>query len=699
MGDIVRKLLSNSFVLFVIFIVIAIIIPLPSWLLDFMILLNISLSLIILVMTMFIKEALEFSVFPTVLLLTTVLRLSLNVSTTRGILSSGYAGEVISAFGNFVMGGDAIVGFLIFIIIVLVNFIVITKGSERVSEVAARFTLDAMPGKQMAIDADLNAGIINEEQAKKRRSNIQREADFYGSMDGATKFVKGDAIMSIVTTLVNLIGGVIIGMVRGGGDFNTILNTYSLATVGDGLCSQIPALLISVATGMIVTRAASEDSLINDLKSQFTAQPFVLMIAGIVMVVMMVIPGFPTVVCLILGVLLILASFLLNRNKKKMAELELAQRKKAEEKEMEKLPADNDYYRDIDNVFKLLNVEPIEMEFGYSLLRLVDEKSGGNFIERVVIFRKQFALDMGMVIPSVRMTDNPEINPNMYIIKIKGEEVARGEILVDHYLALDSGDVTQQIEGIDTVEPAFGLPAKWISEDKKIMADVAGYTLIDPVSVMITHWSEIMKRYAHELLSRQDVSTMLDNVKKTNPIVVDDIIPKVISVGYLQKILANLLKEGIPIRDLETILETIGDHSNVLKDTDIITEYVRQSLKRTITHRFAEANSLRVITLDTQIEDLIVSSVKKSDQGSYLAMPPDMIQRIVTASNREIDKIKDVIPTVIVLTSPVVRIYYKKLTEQFIPNITVLSYSEIDSTAQIQAIGNISLNTAAAPAV
>ncbi len=699
MGDIVRKLLSNSFVLFVIFIVIAIIIPLPSWLMDFMILLNISLSLIILVMTMFIKEALEFSVFPTVLLLTTVLRLSLNVSTTRGILSRGYAGEVISAFGNFVMGGDAIVGFLIFIIIVLVNFIVITKGSERVSEVAARFTLDAMPGKQMAIDADLNAGIINEEQAKKRRSNIQREADFYGSMDGATKFVKGDAIMSIVTTLVNLIGGVIIGMVRGGGDFNTILNTYSLATVGDGLCSQIPALLISVATGMIVTRAASEDSLINDLKSQFTAQPFVLMIAGIVMVVMMVIPGFPTVVCLILGVLLILASFLLNRNKKKMAELELAQRKKAEEKEMEKLPADNDYYRDIDNVFKLLNVEPIEMEFGYSLLRLVDEKSGGNFIERVVIFRKQFALDMGMVIPSVRMTDNPEINPNMYIIKIKGEEVARGEILVDHYLALDSGDVTQQIEGIDTVEPAFGLPAKWISEDKTIMADVAGYTLIDPVSVMITHWSEIMKRYAHELLSRQDVSTMLDNVKKTNPIVVDDIIPKVISVGYLQKILANLLKEGIPIRDLETILETIGDHSNVLKDTDIITEYVRQSLKRTITHRFAEANSLRVITLDTQIEDLIVSSVKKSDQGSYLAMPPDMIQRIVTASNREIDKIKDVIPTVIVLTSPVVRIYYKKLTEQFIPNITVLSYSEIDSTAQIQAIGNISLNTAAAPAV
>lgn len=679
-------------VLFIIFIVIAIIIPLPSWLLDFMIMLNIALSLIILIMTMFIKEALEFSVFPTVLLITTVLRLSLNVSTTRGILSSGYAGEVIRAFGNFVMGGDAIVGFLIFIIIVLVNFIVITKGSERVSEVAARFTLDAMPGKQMAIDADLNSGLINEEQAKKRRSNIQREADFYGSMDGATKFVKGDAIMSIITTLVNLIGGVIIGMVRGSGDFGTIMNTYSLATVGDGLCSQIPALLISVATGMIVTRAASEDSLINDIKSQFTAQPFVMLIAGIVVLVMMVIPGFPTVVLFFLGVLLIVGAVLLNRNKKKMAELELAARAKAEQQELEKIPADNDYYRDIDNVFKILNVEPIEMEFGYSLLRLVDEKSGGNFIERVVIFRKQFAMDMGMVIPSVRMTDNPEINPNLYIIKIRGEEVARGEILVDHYLALDSGEVTAEVEGIETVEPAFGLPAKWISEDKKIMADVAGYTLIDPVSVMITHWSEIMKRYAHELLSRQDVNTMIENVKKTNPIVVDDLIPKVISVGYLQKVLANLLKEGIPIRDMETILETIGDHTNALKDVDIITEYVRQSLKRTITHRFAEANSLRVITLDTQIEDMIVSSVKKNDQGSYLAMAPDMIQHIVSVTNNEIDKIKDVIPTVIILTSPVVRIYFKKLTDQFIPNLTILSYSEIDSTAQIQAIGNISLN-------
>ena len=457
--------------------------------------------------------------------------------------------------------------------------------------------------------------------------------------------------------------------------------------------------MISTATGMIVTRSVSDGSLNSDVLGQFKAQPRAILATGIILALLGLVPGAPTAPLLLVGCGLGIGGFLSDRKLTEQKALEEQPAPEAAAAPELQAASETDYFKDINNVYSLLAVEPIEMEFGYSLLRLVDEKSGGNFIERVVIFRKQFALDMGMVIPSVRMTDNPEINPNMYIIKIKGEEVARGEILVDHYLALDSGDVTQQIEGIDTVEPAFGLPAKWISEDKKIMADVAGYTLIDPVSVMITHWSEIMKRYAHELLSRQDVSTMLDNVKKTNPIVVDDIIPKVISVGYLQKILANLLKEGIPIRDLETILETIGDHSNVLKDTDIITEYVRQSLKRTITHRFAEANSLRVITLDTQIEDLIVSSVKKSDQGSYLAMPPDMIQRIVTASNREIDKIKDVIPTVIILTSPVVRIYYKKLTEQFIPNITVLSYSEIDSTAQIQAIGNISLNTAAAPAV
>lgn len=689
-----KKILSNMFAVFVIVIILAIIIPLNGiWngaLLDFLLILNISLSLVILLITMYIKEPLDFSIFPTILLITTVFRLALNISTTRGILSSGYAGAVVATFGEFVMGGDAVVGFIIFIIIVLVNFLVITKGSERVSEVAARFTLDAMPGKQMAIDADLNTGAITDEEAKIRRAKVQRESDFFGAMDGATKFVKGDAIISIITALINLIGGAIIGMVNGG-DFATILSTYSLATVGDGLCSQIPALMISVATGMVVTRTASEGSFNDDVKRQFTQNPTVLRITGIVVIALMLIPGFPKPILLIIGAALIAFSFLLARNQKaEMAEAQAAaERKQLEEMRNSSAVGDNEYYRDIDNVFKLLNVEQIEMEFGYSLLHLVDEKSGGNFIDRVVMFRKQFALEMGMVIPSVRMRDNPEINPNQYVIKIKGEEVARGEILVDHYLALDNGDVTAPVEGIDTIEPAFGIPARWISEDKKVMADIAGYTLIDPVSVMITHLSEVIKQHCYEILTRQDVSTMVENLKKTNPTVVNDVIPNPVSLGYLQKVLSMLLKEGIPIRDLETIIESLGDHVNVLKDIDVAVEYVRQALKRTITRRFAEGNSLRVITIDPRVEDMIMASVKKSDQGSYLSMDPETINKITGKATEEIDKVKDVIPTVIILTSPIVRVYFKKLIDQFVPGITVLSYAEIDNSIQIQSIGNI----------
>lgn len=691
----VKKMLNNVFAVFVIFIILALIIPLNSILggalLDFLLLVNIGLSLVILLITMYIKEALEFSIFPTILLITTVFRLSLNISTTRGILSSGYAGAVIETFGEFVMGGDPIVGFIIFIIIVLVNFLVITKGSERVSEVAARFTLDAMPGKQMAIDADLNTGAITDEEAKVRRANIQREADFFGAMDGATKFVKGDAIISIITALINLIGGAVIGMMNGG-DFNSVLSTYSIATVGDGLCSQIPALLISVATGMVVTRTASTGSFNNDVKIQFTQNPTVLIITGIVMLVLMLVPGFPKVILAMLGAVLIFAGVRLGRAKQAAdtARAEEESRQKLEEAKQQPT-TDTDYYRDIDNVFKLLNVEQVEMEFGYSLLHLVDERSGGSFIERVVLFRKQFAMDMGMVIPSVRMRDNPEINPNQYVIKIKGEEVARGEILVDHYLALDNGDVVSPVDGIDTIEPAFGIPARWISEDKKVAADVAGYTLIDPVSVMITHLSEIIRKHCHEILTRQDVKTMVENIKKTNPTIVEDLVPNIVPYGYLQKVLAMLLQEGIPIRDMETVLEALGDHTSSMKDIDITVEYVRQALKRTITRRFAEANSLRVITIDPKIEDMIVASVKKSDQGSYLSMDPDTIQRIVARATDEVNKVKDVIPTVIVLTSPIVRVYFKKLIDQFIPGLTVLSYSEIDSTTQIQSVGSINL--------
>ena len=687
-----KSLTNNLIPVFLLLVIVLIIIPLPTWLLDFMLVLNISVSLIILLMTMYIKSPLEFSIFPSLLLVTTIFRLSLNISSTRLILGNGgNAGQVVYAFGHFVTGNNTVVGFIVFILIAIVQFLVITKGAERVAEVSARFTLDAMPGKQMAIDADLNSGLIDEATAKKRRSDVQREADFFGAMDGASKFVKGDAIFSIVAAFVNLIGGAIIGLAMNGMDFSTVLSTYSIATVGDGLVSQIPSLLISTSMGMIVTRNASEDNLNTDMRRQLTSQPRVLCIAGGVMILAMVIPGFPKLACLMCGSLLIACGILLMRS---VPALETDQAAQAEEQAMEENKqalSEMEYYKDIDNVYKLLNVEPIEMEFGYSLIPLADESAGGTLIERVVIFRKQFAIDMGMVFPSIRMRDNQHINPNQYVIKIKGEVVAQNEILVDHYLALDSGNVTKEIDGIDTIEPAFGIPAKWIPEDKKLVADMAGYTLIDPTSVMITHLSEVIKEHAYELLSRQDVKTMLEKLKETSAATVDDIVPSVVSVAYLQKVLCMLLKEGVPIRDLETILETLSDYQNTLKDIDITVEYVRQALKRTITRRFADAGQIRVLTLDTETENKIVAGVKKSEQGSYLALDPVTIQKLMNALNEQIDRVKEVVPNPIILTSPIVRVYFKKLVDQFIPNITVLSFNEIDNTVQIQAVGNVAI--------
>lgn len=685
-----KKIVDNAVTVFVILAVFLIIIPLPTILLDFLFAANIALSMVILLMTMYVKESLEISIFPSLLLITTIFRLGLNISSTRQILTNnGYAGHIVKAFGTFVMRGNAVVGFIVFVLITVVQMLVITKGAERIAEVTARFTLDAMPGKQMAIDADLNTGIITEDEAKLKRENIQREADFFGAMDGASKFVKGDATFSIIAAVVNLLGGALIGMVFGHMDFMTVMNTYSIATVGDGLCSQVPALLISTSMGMIVTRSASKESLNIDIKKQFTSQPRVLVIAGGIILCMMLIPGFPKIQMIILGAMLIALGLILMRNNKES--LALADGTAKEMAENKEALSEMEYYKDIDNVYKLLNVEPIEMEFGYSLIPLADESAGGMLIERVVIFRKQFALDMGMVFPSIRMRDNQHINPNQYVIKIKGEIVAQAEVLVDHYLALDSGNVTREIDGIDTVEPAFNIPAKWIHESDKMAADIAGYTLIDPTSVIITHLSEIIKSHAHELLSRQDVKTMLDKLKATNPTVVEDIVPGIVTVQYLQKVLCILLKEGVPIRDLQTILETLADNQHTLKDVDITTEYVRQALKRTITRRFAEGGQIRVLTLDTETENKIVASVKKSEQGSYLAMEPQAIQQLVTSINTQIDKIKDIVSAPIVLTSPIVRIYFKKLIDQFIPNITVLSFNEIDNSVQIQAVGNIEL--------
>lgn len=684
------KLINNTITLFIMLIILMIIIPLPSFLLDFMFIINITLSIIILLTTMYISESLQFSIFPSILLITTIFRLALNISSTRLILSNGgNAGKVIETFGNFVLQGNAIIGFIIFLIIVIIQFLVITKGTERVAEVSARFTLDAMPGKQMAIDADLSSGLIDEQEAKTRRYKIQKEADFYGAMDGATKFVKGDSIASIVITLINFIAGVVIGMVQGGGDFQTVLSTYTIATVGDGLVSQLPALLISTATGMIVTRAASDSSLSKDISTQFISQPMVLLISGIVLVAMSIIPGFPKIqIFIIAAVLMFLGIKLLKTEKttKKVQE----HHEVIEEKQNEAI-SEEQYFRNIDNIYELIQVEPIAMEVGYSLIPLVDEGSGGTFIDRIVMFRRQFATDMGMVVPSVSLKDNGYLNPNEYVIKIKSEIVARGEILVDYYLALEPKNVTGSIDGIDTIEPAYGIPSKWITKDKKELAEIYGYTVIDPLSVLITHLSEIVKRHAHELLSREDINHLLTNVKKTNESIIEEVIPKVISYGNLQKILGNLLKEGVPIRDMETILETIGDYATNVKDTEMLTEYVRQSLKRTITRKWAENGQIKVITLSTEIEKLIIGSINKNDHGSYLAIDPETIQKIVSSLLEQIEKLKEVINTPIILTSPFVRIYFKKLVDQFYPNAIVLSFNEIDNSVQIQAIGNVEI--------
>ena len=673
---------------FVVLIIFLLIIPLPTWMLDLMFILNISISFIILLTSLYIKEPLEFSIFPSILLITTLFRIGLNVSSTRKILTNhGNAGQVIKTFGEFVIQNNVVVGFVIFIIIVLVQFIVITKGSERVAEVSARFTLDAMPGKQMAIDADLSSGLIDEQQARERRMKIQREADFFGSMDGASKFVKGDAILSIVVTFVNLIGGIIVGFINQDGTFQEIIQIYAIATVGDGLMSQIPSLLISVATGMVVTHSSSEFNLNDAIAKQFFSQPRVLMLSAIAMACLCLIPGFPKPQVLTVSASLMALGILFQR---------LAAPKAAVQQDVlaptEEVTSEAEYYKNIDNVYGLLNVEPLEMEFGYSLIPLVDESNGGSFISRVVMFRKQFALEMGIVVPSVRLKDSGQLNPNQYAILLKGEEVARGDILVDHYLALVPAGAEDTIGGIDTVDPAFGIPAKWISEDKKIKAELAGYTLIDPTSVIITHLSEIIKKYAYELLNRQEVNNMIANLRKTNESIINDTIPNPVSVGDLQKVLCNLLRENIPVRDLETILETMSDYCPTIKDMDMVTEYVRQSLKRTISHRFAEAGQLKVISVDANVENTIMASVKKVDSGSYLALDSKTIQAIVTSTNKEIGKIKDLVPVPIVLTSPVVRIYMKKLLDQFYPDTVVLSYNEIDGEIQILALGTITIS-------
>ena len=692
-----KKILNSAVSLIVVMIVLLLIIPLNTFLIDVMIILNISVSLIILLISMSIKEPLEFSIFPSLLLITTLYRIGINISTTRSILTrAGGAGSIIKAMGDFVLQGNAVVGVVIFLIIVLVQFLVITKGAERVAEVAARFTLDAMPGKQMAIDADLGSGLITEGEAKEKRHKIQKEADFYGSMDGATKIVKGDATMSLVITAINFIGGCVIGMVQGGMEFNEVLQVYTIATIGDGLVSQIPSLLISTATGMIVTRAVSEDSLNMDVTRQFTAQPKSIMLGGAVLAILLVVPGMPKIQLGIISLGLMLGGWQLVR---KMEELAVPLSTAGvggpggmSDEEIEQMQAEEEEnFKDINSVYGLISVEPIEMEFGYSLIPLVDEASGGKMIDRIVIFRRQYAQEMGLVIPSIRLRDSSSLNTNQYVIKIKGEEVAKGEILVDYYLALEPPNPEKELDGIETIEPAYGIPSKWITVDKKEMAEIYGYTVIDPLSVMLTHLSETVKKHAHELLNRQEVVRLVDNMRKQTPELVEELIPTVISYGNFQKILTNLLKEGIPIKDLETIMETIIDSAMTVKDLESITENIRVALKRTITRKFCEGGSMKVVTLDAELEKNIITSMTNGEHGMYLALSPDVMQNVITQLSEEVKKFHEIAQVPIVLTSQVVRVHFYHLVEQFFPDMYVLSFNEINNNIQIQAIGNVTL--------
>jgi flagellar biosynthesis protein FlhA len=685
-----RRLLQNSIALLVVVIVLFLVIPIPPFLLDLLLIINISLSILILMITMTIADAQEFSIFPSLLLITTLFRLGLNVSTTRQILGeAGGNSTVINAFGHLITSGNIVLGVIIFLIIVLVQFIVITKGAERVSEVAARFTLDAMPGKQMAIDADLSSGLINEQQARERRAKIQKDADFYGAMDGATKIVKGDSIMGLIITAVNFIGGLIIGSVNG---VQNVLEVYSIATIGDGLVSQLPALMISTATGMIVTRSVSDGSLNNDVITQFKNQPRAITSGGVVIFLLGLIPGTPHLPLILVGSGLGAGGYvMLRRLSRQRAEEEAMAVEQQAAPEAEAMPSETDYYKDINNVYSLLTVDPIEMEFGYSLIPLVDENSGGKLISRIVIFRRQYAQDMGFVIPSIRLHDSSALGTNQYIVKIKGEEVARGEILVDYYLALEPANPAGEIDGIETVEPAYGIPSRWILPENKEMAEIYGYTVIDPLSVMQTHLSEVIRRHAYELLGRSEVIQLVENLKRTSPELVEEVIPNYLSYANLERILRGLLKEGIPIRDLATILETAMEALMNTKDLDMVTENIRVALSRTITRRFCEHGQLRVVTLEAEVEKRIIASLSKNEQGIYLAMGPDLMQQIISQLGDFMKKFNDLSQTPIVLTSQVIRVYLSRMLAQFYPGLYVLSFNEITSDVQIQSLGNVTI--------
>ena len=678
--------LSDLVIVFgVVLIIVMMILPLPTFLLDILLACNISIALLILLLTMNVKEPLEVASFPTILLIVTLFRLALSVSSTKLILLNGSAGKIIESFGNFVIGGNYVVGFIVFLIIVVVQFLVITKGSERVAEVAARFTLDAMPGKQMSIDADLNSGLIDEQQARERRQKIQDEAAFYGAMDGASKFVKGDAIAGILITFVNIIGGLVLGITGWGGSTpispSEALQKYTLLTIGDGLVSQIPALLISMATGILITKVSKESELSIDLKEQLFSIPKVLYLAGGVLIFLGITTPLDTIIFCTTGILMIFSAYRMDQNLK-LHSIE-------EEISTEDVQAEE--IRKPENVVSLLQVDPIELEFGYGIIPLADVNQGGDLLDRVVMIRRQLALELGTIVPIIRLRDNIQLSPNQYIIKIKGVEVARGEILFDHYMAMNPGYVEEEIDGIDTTEPAFGLPALWISETQREQAEALGYTVVDPPSIIATHLTEVIKKHLDELLSRQDVQTLINNVKENHPTLIDELVPKILTVGEIQKVLANLLREGISIRDLVTIFETLADYGTTVRDTDLLTEYVRQALGRAISSKVFHQEQNNVLTLDPELEQLIMDSVQHTEQGSYLALDPQISQQIFESLTQKMNKMMGMGQQPIVLTSPIVRVYFKRLTETVAPDLIVLSYNEVEPTVEVQSAGMVNI--------
>lgn len=662
----------------VILIVLMLIIPLPTPILSFFIIINITLALIVILVSMNMQEPLQFSIFPSLLLLLTLFRLGLNVSTTRSILGHATGGVVIEAFGNFVVGGNPLVGFVVFLILIIIQFVVITKGAERVSEVAARFTLDAMPGKQMSIDADLNAGLINELEARERREKVEKEADFYGAMDGASKFVKGDAIAGIIIVIINLIFGMIIGMVQHGMSISESSHTFTILSVGDGLVSQIPALLISTATGIVVTRAASDGNLGQDISKQILAYPSMLYVAGGVILALGLFTPIGLLLTLPVAALLGIGGFSLsNMNKPSEQASDDEVTLEAEEQ-----------YKSPENVVNLLQLDPIEFEFGYGLVPLADTSQGGDLLDRIVMIRRQLAIELGIVLPIVRIRDNIQLGPHAYQLKIKGNEVAKGELLLDHYLAMSPGVDDDQIQGIDTTEPAFGLPALWVTEEMKERAELAGYTVVDPPSVVSTHITEVLKQYCHELLGREETHQLIEHVKESYPTLVEEVTPDPLSIGDIQKVLANLLREKISIRNLPVIFEVLADYGSLTKDTDLLTEYVRQGLARQISHQYVKDGSvLKVITLGGSFEKQIADAIHKTEHGQYLALDPErtqaFLEQVATQLQHWVDNDNDPI----ILCSPAIRMYVRQLLERVFPQVSVISYNELEPSIEVQSIG------------